>query len=202
MHNLRKNKRNIAIFKRIYNMKIGFQGDIFSNAEEATDRFIKKLNVQNVVPVALITSKNVVSSLINKEIDYGVMAIKNSIAGDVAETKEALTEHIELVDTAEIDIHHCLFTKNNQAKIHCVASHIQALMQTVNNRKKILNNVIEVECIDTALAAKMLFSGEYPENYAVICRKNAGNFYNLHLLAENIEDDKSNKTLFGLFKLK
>ena len=79
--------------------------------------WLTRLNVQNVVPVALITSKNVVSSLIKKEIDYGVMAIKNSIAGDVAETKEALTEHIELVDTAEIDIHHCLFTKNNQAKI-------------------------------------------------------------------------------------
>lgn len=77
-------------------MKIGFQGDIFSNAEEATDRFIRKLNIENVTPVALITSKN----------------------------------------------------------------------------------------------------------YAVICRKNAGKFYGLHLLAENIEDDKSNKTLFGLYKLK
>ena len=183
-------------------MKIGFQGDIFSNAEEATDSFIRKLNIENVTPVALITSKNVVTSLINKEIDYGVMAIKNSIAGNVAETKEALTEQIELVDTLEINIHHCLFVKNNQAKIRYVASHIQALMQTVNNRKKILNNVTEVECNDTAISAKMLFNGKYPEDYAVICRKNAGKFYGLHLLAENIEDNKSNKTLFGLYKLK
>ncbi len=183
-------------------MKIGFQGDIYSNAEEATEKFVKKLNLKNVTPVALVTSKNVVSALIRQEIEYGVMAIKNSIAGEVAETKEALTEQLKLVDTIEIDIHHCLFTKNNQAKIHYVASHIQALMQTIHNRKKILKNVIEVECIDTALAAQMLFSDKYSEEYAVICRKNAGEFYGLHLLAENIEDDKNNKTQFGLFKLK
>ena len=72
----------------------------------------------------------------------------------------------------------------------------------IHSRKTILKNVIDVECIDTAIAAKMLAKGQYGEDYAVICRKNAGELFGLHLLAENIEDDKSNKTLFGLFKLK
>ena len=183
-------------------MKIGFQGDIGSNAEEATIRFIEQFNNKDIEQIALITSKNVVSSLLSKKIDYGVMAIKNSIIGEVVETKEALTEQIELTDTIQIPIHHCLFTKNSQTKIQYVASHIQALQQTIKTRNKILKNVSDVECIDTAAAAKMLCNGEYPENYAVICRKNAGKIYGLHLFAENIEDDKSNKTTFGLFKLK
>lgn len=183
-------------------MKIGFQGDIYSNAEEATEKFVKKLNLKNVTPVALVTSKNVVSALIRQEIEYGIMAIKNSIGGEVSETMKAINQNIELIDTIEIPIHHCLFVKNKSSKIHYVASHIQALMQTKENRRKIFKKVTEVECIDTALAAKMLFNGEYPEDYAVICRENAGKFYGLHLLAKNIEDNKSNKTLFGLFKLK
>ena len=183
-------------------IKIGFQGDVGSNAEEATKTFIKKLQLKNADQIALITSQNVVAALLDKSITYGVMAIKNSIIGEVIETKKALTEQIKLLDTAEIPIHHCLFTKNPKAKVVYVASHIQALMQTAKTRTKILPNTSDVECIDTALAAKMLSEGQYSENYAVICRKNAGELYNLHLLAENIEDNKSNKTLFGLFQLK
>ena len=139
---------------------------------------------------------------INKEIDFGVMAIKNIVAGNVVETKEALTPKIELFDTLDLPIHHCLFKKSPQSNIEYVASHIQALHQTQETRKKILKNVIEIECTDTALAAKMLFNGEYPENYAVICRENAGNFFNLTLVEKNIEDNPFNTTTFGLFKLK
>lgn len=183
-------------------MKMGFQGDVGSNSEEASYEFIKKLNNENIVPFALITSENVVSALLNKEIEFGVMALNNSIIGEVVETKKAMHKNIELIDTVEIPIHHCLFAKDKNSKIRYVASHIQALMQTQDTRKTILKNVIDVECIDTAIAAKMLADGTYSEDYAVICRKNAGELYNLYLLAENIEDDKSNKTLFGLFKLK
>ena len=183
-------------------MRIGFQGDYLSNSEEASQKFAEKLNSTHVEFVPLISSQNVVSELLSKQIDFGVMAIKNIVAGDVVETKEALTPQIELFDTLDIPIHHCLFKKSPQSNIEYVASHIQALHQTQETRKKILKNVIEIECTDTALAAKMLFNGEYPENYAVICRENAGNFFNLTLVEKNIEDNPFNTTTFGLFKLK
>ena len=92
--------------------------------------------------------------------------------------------------------------KQKKSSIQYVASHIQALQQTKGTRKKILKNIPEIECLDTALAAKKLSKGEYPENYAVICRENAGLFFNLTLVAKNIEDDPFNKTTFGFFKLK
>ena len=88
-------------------MKMGFQGDVGSNSEEASYEFIKKLNNENIVPVALITSENVVSALLNKEIEFGVMALNNSIIGEVVETKKAMHKNIELIDTVEIPIHHC-----------------------------------------------------------------------------------------------
>ena len=47
------------------------------------------------------------------------------------------------------------------------------------------------------LSVKLLIDRLF--NWAVLMQEG---LYNLYLLAENIEDDKSNKTLFGLFKLK
>lgn len=183
-------------------MKIGFQGDIGSNAEEATQKFVDEIRLYKAEKIPLISSENVVSALLDGAIDYGVMAIRNSKAGEVLETKKALNENIELIQEIQIMMHHCVFTKSKGISITAVASHIQALQQTIQTRSKILPQAKEVECADTALAAKMLYNGEYPENYAVICRKNAGEYYRLNLFAENIEDDKLNKTTFGLFKLK
>lgn len=183
-------------------IKIGFQGDVDSNSEEASHKFATELNLKNIIYIPLITSQNVVRALENKEIDFGVMAIKNNSAGPVIETQKALTEKINLIKSIDIKIHHALFTKTKKCQIKFIASHIQALNQTKTNCKKILPNTIQIECSDTAVAAKMLAEEKYPNTYAVICRKNAGLNYNLFLLAENIEDNPDNKTTFGLFELK
>ena len=95
-----------------------------------------------------------------------------------------------------------MFTKSKDAQIDFVASHIQALKQTILTRRKLLPDAKEVICVDTAMAAKMLYDGDYPQNYAVICRQNAGENYGLYLYAKNIEDDPSNETTFGLFVLR
>lgn len=182
-------------------MKIGFQGDLFSNSEEASQIFAKKMHFENVEFIPLISSKNVVENLITKKIDYGVMATKNSIVGDVVETIDALTSKIKCISLVEIPIHHCLFKKTPISRIEYIASHIQALNQTRKTRELLFKNICEVECLDTALAAKMLAFGEYPENYGVICRQNAGEFYNLTLVQKNIEDTPLNQTTFGLFCL-
>ena len=122
------------------------------------------------------------------QIEFGVLALKNSIVGEVEETKDAISEGIEMLGKIELPIHHCVFTKFKNAKIDFVASHIQALRQTVRTRQKILPGAQEVECADTALAAQMLYQGDYPQNYAVICRQNAGERYGLNLYAKNISN--------------
>lgn len=182
-------------------MKIGFQGDLFSNSEEAAFKFSKIHKIKTPCFIPLISSRRVVTALLNKEIDYGVLALENKIAGPVQETLNALSNKIKMIDTLTLPIHHSLFIKNKDSKIDSITSHIQALKQTVKYRKEKFPDIKELEAEDTALAAKKLSTGQYPENYAVICRKNAGEFYHLYLIDENIEDDKTNETLFGLFQL-
>lgn len=182
-------------------LKIGFQGDIGSNAEEAANCFKKTLDKATDC-LALISSKRVVEALLDGEIDFGVIALHNSIIGEVVETKEALNCQVELLTTISIPIHHCLFKKAKDSDISFVASHIQALQQTEKSTNKILGQVRRIECRDTALAAKMLAFGKYPDDYAVICRKNAGEMYGLYMAAQNIEDEADNYTVFGIFILK
>ena len=183
-------------------MKIGYQGDFFSNSEEAAHLLVKKRGIQNAIFIPLISSQNVINALKNKEIDFGVMAIQNKIAGPVLETSLALTKEYEQIDTLALPIHHCLFKKTKTSAINVVTSHIQALLQTKNYRKKFFPYLQEIESEDTALAAKKLSTGEISDSHAIICRKNAGLFYGLFLIKENIEDDKKNETTFGLFQLK
>lgn len=183
-------------------MKIGFQGDIGSHSEAATQKFVQNFNFSCVEQFPLLNSKNVVEALEKGQIDYGVMATENSVVGEVSETRGALNNNIEMLGEIKLPIHHCLFIKSKDAQIDFVASHIQALKQTAQTRRKILPEAKEVVCVDTALAAKMLSGGDYPQNYAVICRQNAGLHYHLNLYAKNIEDDPSNETTFGLFALR
>lgn len=185
-------------------IKIGYQGIEGSNSEEVSLIFSRKHELREVKFIPLISAKNVVNALVNKEIDYGVLAIRNSITGIVEETEKALS-NVELVEIAKekIPIQHFLFKKKNveSANITNVASHIQALKQTRNTRKNLYPNWNEIEMEDTALAAKYLAIGNLDDNTAVICRKNAGKLYNLELIAENLEDNPNNYTEFGIFEM-
>ena len=122
-------------------IRIGYQGEIGSNSEAVTQEFVKNIRLRHgeyeLLP--LVESKYVIDDLKSRKIDYGVVAVKNFIAGTVEETHEAMkNEYFELVDTIILPIHHCIFVKKgvNINKVKYVTSHIQALKQTRNNRKR------------------------------------------------------------------
>ncbi len=179
--------------------RIGYQGDLGSNAEEAAWLFASELAIASAEFVPLVTSAGVANALIDRSIDYGVWAISNSIAGDVAETDKALRAAQEKecsivpLATKELHIHHYLFALNESAakSIDAIASHEQALAQTARYRARYFPSIKAVATIDTAIAAKMLASGELPAMTAIICRRNAGEVFGFHLVAENIEDEES-----------
>ena len=82
-----------------------------------------------------------------------------------------------------------------------MASHPQALRQTVNTRKEKFPTLTEHEIEDTAIGAEMLAKGTLPETTAAICSVRAGKLWNLEMIAENIEDSSENRTTFWLLKL-
>ncbi|MET0787569.1 MAG: prephenate dehydratase domain-containing protein [Paenisporosarcina sp.] len=185
-------------------LRVGYQGMENSNSEEAAKKMMTKLKVSNYELVPLISSKNVISALKRKEIDYGVVAVKNSIGGIVKETLEAIkNETLEHVCTEIMAINHSVFIINpniTRNEILKVISHEQALKQCNNNIRNFFPHSINAPIEDTAIGAQYLAEGKYDEYTAVICNKSAGLKYNLHLIEEQFQDTSDNRTEFRMFK--
>lgn len=185
-------------------VRVGYMGIPLSNSEHMAKEFSDKHNLSNYVLVPLMSAENVVKALVAREIDYGVLATLNRFAGTVVETRVALRDRydIEKIDSDWTPIHHCVFTKHKDEKVTLIVSHVQALLQSEKNLKRLYPDAEWMECEDTAYAAEMLAKGELPEGSAAVCRKEAGEFYDLYLTDENVEDNKENMTLFSLIRMK
>ncbi len=185
-------------------MIIGFQGIKNSYNDFATDAFIERLRVRDVTKLPLVVSINVAKSLVGKEIDLGVIAIKNNIAGIVKESENIMKSNLfQVVDTIEMEINHCLFVfdKNSIKNIKTIASHPQALKQCENYIKSYFPNCELKEQLDTSKAADDLKNGILSKSTGVICSEKAGIENNLFLISKNIAN-KTSKTTFYLIKLK
>lgn len=179
-------------------IRIGYQGIAGSNSEAASAGFAVTQGMKNVEYVPLVSSQNVVDTLMAGEIDYGVMASRNHIAGYVRETEEALTGvSYHLAAALCLPIHHCLFVKDSTVTNPTViASHPQALAQCKATLAQEFPEAEQMEIEDTAIGAQYLADGTLPSNVGVLCRRNAGETFGLHLLRENLEDDPTNATDF------
>lgn len=196
-YQLSENERQLKVV-------VGYQGAVGSNSECASRNFFDENRDNDIVFVPLISSKNVASALLNNEIQYGAMAIRNSIGGEVLETRETIkNKDLEIAKETSLPIHHCLFKlpETSIDSIRFIASHIQALKQTQNTRANKYPHLLSIEMEDTAICAEWLRSGKLSSDTAVICSRIAGEINGLSLIDENIEDAKDNITTFGLFVL-
>ena len=184
--------------------RIGYMGIPLSNSEHMAKRFSEKFNITDCELVPLMSAENVVKALVSGDIDYGVLATLNRFAGTVVETRTALKDRydIEKIDSEWTPIHHCVFTRNKDVKVRMIVSHVQALLQSERNLKRLYPDAEWMECEDTAYAAEMLSKGLLPDDSAAVCRKEAGEFYDLHLANENVEDNEGNMTLFSFVRMK
>lgn len=185
-------------------MIIGYQGIENSYNDFAVNRFIEKLELQNVSKEPLVTSDSVARALIDRNVDLGVIALKNNIAGSVEESENIMKSDLfEIVDTTEMSIKHCLFAfdENSVKNIKTIASHIQALKQCSDYLKSHFPHCKLEEHEDTAKTASDLKNGILEKTVAVICSKQAGEQNNLFLISENITNRPS-KTTFCLISLK
>ena len=180
-------------------IKVGIQGDHGSFSETAALEYIKRHNITDYAIIYLINSDPVLEALSNDKIDYGIIAIKNSIGGTVKESTEALKKYkVNLIEEFSIPIHQNLMclpeTHANQiTEIH---SHPQALKQSSIFLNTQFNKIKCIAAKDTALAARQLQAGDLPPTAAIIGNVNAAKEYNLSILFRSIENDKSNRTTF------
>lgn len=185
-------------------MIIGFQGIKNSYNDFATDKFVEMLDSGDAKKLPLITSEKVAKALINKKIDFGVIALKNNIAGLVKESENILKCNLfEIVDIVEMEINHCLFAynENSAENLETITSHAQALKQCKIYLKSNFPNCKLREYEDTAKASEDLKNGILSKMTGVICSEKAGKENNLFLVAKNIAD-RTSKTTFCLIRLK
>ena len=74
-------------------MKIGIQGAVGSFSEEASNKFMKDHGLEDVTIEYLISSKEVLQSVENQKVEYGIFAMENAQGGVVIESVEALALH-------------------------------------------------------------------------------------------------------------
>ena len=183
-------------------MRIAYQGIPGSNSEAVSVLFAQNQGFVAPSYLPAVHSQGVIDLLNAGEAEYGVMATRNLMAGEVEESRAALESFSHLtVDAQWLSVHHCLFVRDEGVtKIDCIASHVQALGQCRRTLSRRYGGVEQREVEDTALAARYLAEGKLGQNTAVLCRKNAGEAFGLHLVEENLEDDPRNMTEFVLIK--
>ena len=129
--------------------------------------------------------------------DMAVVAIENSTEGPVNAAIDTIAECEKLGIIAEtiLPIRHCLLSRGTDiAAIERVASHPQALAQCRKFIASHLKGAIVVESPSTAGAAQNLAG----EREACVASQDAADKYGLNILAECINDVKSNQTRFAL----
>jgi len=188
-------------------MKIGYQGDVFSNNYYATFEFAAKTRLTSFIGVPLINSGPVFSALLKGEIDYGIVAYKNSFTGLVSETQDALqnisSANLEEVTELSLSIQHSLFIlpKDSTSEIQQLYSHEQVFKQCNGFLSANYPAIMLCEEKDSSLAALYLTQNKYQPHTGVICRKECGEHYGLKLAAEDIGPG-DNTTIFKVFKTK
>lgn len=186
-------------------IKIGYQGVHGSYSESASQKLAKQLDLLGVEYVGLVTSQAVVQNLLMGRIDYGVLAVRNNLGGEVAETYDALAGRSYQIDgLCDMQIKHCLYVLDRNVQpdsVVEVASHEQALKQCERYLKQNYPNAKITKALDTALSAQQLRSGQLGKNVAVVCSKKAGELNGLALMKENINDEKSSTTFIIISKI-
>jgi prephenate dehydratase len=179
--------------------KIGVSGGVASFSEAAAQHWCRQSNLSDYEIKHLISVENVLTSLDNGNIDWGVFPIENSNGGIVYEAVYAMSQHLfDIQKLFEIDIRHCLIAKpgTKLEDIVLIASHDQALKQCKMYLKRRWPRVELKEWPDTADAVRAIEAGELPANAAAIASRQAAEIYQMEILEEGIQDLKFNFTTF------
>ena len=146
------------------------------------------------VPVGSIAA--VFEEVHRRQADYGLVPIENSTDGRIADTLEMFTRlPLRICGDVELEIHHALLAKCSRQEVQEVYSRPQALSQCRNWLAKHLPHARTFEVTSTATAAQL--ARDKP-GAAAIASVQAGIYYGLDVLAEQIEDIPGNTTRFAV----
>lgn len=172
---------------------IAIQGIVGSNHHKVVCDFISKKASIN----ACMSFNGLVNAVVSKDVDYGVMAIENSIAGSILPNYKLISD-FDLRITAEyyLDIKHNLVALKGQNvdDIMTVNSHQMAFLQC-ENFFSLQPHIKLVEDVDTALPAQIIANSKI-KNTAAIVPDGTAELFSLKVLEAHIQDNDLNSTRF------
>jgi chorismate mutase / prephenate dehydratase len=129
------------------------------------------------------------------ETDFSVVPVENSTEGTVSRVLDLLlTSPLSVCAEIVLPVNQQLMRNvANLDGIKKIVSHAQSLAQTQGWLARHLPAVERVQVVSNAEAARL---ASLDESVAAIAGRNAAEEFGLHLIAENIEDDPTNRTKF------
>ena len=173
--------------------KLAFLGPHGTNSEEAAI-YMANLTKEKMNLVAYNTIQDAIQAVAQKDVDYCLVPVENSIEGSVRITLDTLAHDVDLMIESELiwSVHNQLLTKNPNAKIHTIISHIQPLAQCREYLKSHYPTAKTESVSSTARAAEK--ASCYGDGYAAIATKTAADLYNLQIIDTDIQDVEDNFT--------
>jgi prephenate dehydratase len=183
--------------RRLFMKKLAFLGPHGTNSEEAAI-YMANLRKEKMNLVAYNTIQDAIQAVAQKDVDYCLVPVENSIEGSVRITLDTLAHDVDLMIESELiwSVHNQLLTKNPNAKIHTIISHIQPLAQCREYLKSHYPTAKTESVSSTARAAEK--ASCYGDGYAAIATKTAADLYNLQIIDTDIQDVEDNFTRFIL----
>lgn len=173
--------------------KVSIQGIKGAFHEEAAQSYFDS----EIEIIPNITFESVIKSVLNRESDYGIMAIENTISGTIHPNLNLIkTSGVKITGEVYLPIVQNLVAQpgTKLEDINMITSHYMAIDQCRDFLGN-LKNVRLVESEDTALSIKYIAKHRICD-VAAIGSKIAAEYYGLEIIAESIETNKNNYTRF------
>jgi prephenate dehydratase len=188
--------------------RVGYQGEQFSQSYLAAKRLCAAMG-WDTAEYTLIPCRipsRVISMINNREIEYGVLAIQNSVSGIFRDTYDAIRSAQLTFETSDVfTTKHALYSAKlnilpNQIKK--IYSHSHALLECAKKIKTNFPHARPHVFDDSAAAARYLTELAFKDDSATVCTREAGEHYGLFPVMDNLEDDAQNHTEFRMYSNK
>lgn len=180
--------------------RIAIQGGYGAFHEIAANGYFEGQNIE-IVPRN--TFNELFNSLENGQVDYGITAIENSLAGSILPNYNLiLNSKMKIIGEIYLRIKQNLVALPGQkiSDIKEVYSHPMAILQCQKFFER-YSDIVLIDSADTALSAEKI-AVEKIQNRAAIASKLAADKYGLDIIADSIETNKNNYTRFLILEEK
>jgi len=181
-----------AVRNQVRTQRVAYLGPAFSFTHlAAIERFGESADL---IPVNTIAA--VFEEVNRGHADFGLVPIENSTDGRIIDTLDMFTRlPLRICGEVQLAIHHNLLGRTPRAEITEIYSKPQALSQCRDWLSRNMPHARPIEVASTSTAAQL--ARDKP-GVAAIASRQAALEYQLEILAENIEDNKTNVTRFAV----